>query len=264
MSKRSPSRREPAETNGNSHAKMTTDDWASAITASWQKAVESIIQTGKLLIEAKAALRAEVGYGSWGEIVEKLPFSWRTADYLMAIAEHPVLSDSQFIANLPPSWGTLADLCALPDNAIKEMIADGRISAGMTRADAAEIIKEVRDGGLYDYERIREAARVLIKFMTKWPEPGTIAERAFDGMVEEGHELNLDEVIKAAAWLGSLGSACRALDREENKALLIGLERTTEAEPKKARKPGPSNQRAKFTVGRVCSPTHDEERPANG
>lgn len=40
----------------NGHARMTTDAWAAMINASWGKQVPAIIETGKLLCEAKKAL----------------------------------------------------------------------------------------------------------------------------------------------------------------------------------------------------------------
>ena len=75
----------------------TAAQWAEAITASWQQAVASIIKIGKLLIRAKD----QVDHGEWGPLVKQLPFSHRTANCLMAIADHPIIGDLQCIANCP-------------------------------------------------------------------------------------------------------------------------------------------------------------------
>lgn len=73
------------------NGEVISGDWrfyADKITAALQKTVESIIETRKLLIEAKA----KVDHGDWLKLVEKLPFGEDTAQRLMAIACHPVIS----------------------------------------------------------------------------------------------------------------------------------------------------------------------------
>ena len=58
------------------------------ISAAWQKTVSGVIETGQLLIEAKAALP----HGQFQHLVKELcPFSRFTANKLMAIAQHPEL-----------------------------------------------------------------------------------------------------------------------------------------------------------------------------
>jgi hypothetical protein len=64
--------------------------WADRITAAWLTGVEAFIETGRLLIEAKK----KVEPGEWLAMVrERLPFKESTAERLMAVARHPVLSD---------------------------------------------------------------------------------------------------------------------------------------------------------------------------
>ena len=43
--------------------------WAGHIAAAWQKSVDSIIETGRLLLAAKAD--PEMQHGEWGTMVEK-------------------------------------------------------------------------------------------------------------------------------------------------------------------------------------------------
>jgi hypothetical protein len=53
--------------------------WADRISAAWQKSVDSIIETGRLLIAAKAGMQ----HGEWGIMVESdLPFNRQTAPLL--------------------------------------------------------------------------------------------------------------------------------------------------------------------------------------
>src|SRR5216684_7762077 len=91
------------------------DHFAKKIQTAWQKAVSSILETGRLLIQAKQ----ELAYGEFLLMIEeRLPFGARTAQMLMRIAEHPVLSNTKFISHLPPSWGTLHRLTQLPEKAL--------------------------------------------------------------------------------------------------------------------------------------------------
>lgn len=44
----------------------------------------------------------------------ELPFGESTAEKLMKIASHPLLSKSEHVPILPPAWGTLYELTKLP------------------------------------------------------------------------------------------------------------------------------------------------------
>ena len=39
-----------------------------------------------------------------------VPFGIRSAQMLMAVAQHPVISNTKHVSFLPPSWGTLYEL----------------------------------------------------------------------------------------------------------------------------------------------------------
>jgi hypothetical protein len=57
-------------------------EWAAPISAAWQKSVDSIIETGRLLLAAKADPKMQ--HGEWGTMVESdLPFNRHTAHKLM-------------------------------------------------------------------------------------------------------------------------------------------------------------------------------------
>jgi hypothetical protein len=189
---------------GNGYTELTTDQWAATITSTWQQAVASIIATGRLLTEAKAALR----HGEWGKMIEKLPFSWRTTDYLMSIAGHAVLSDSQFIAKLPPSWGTLAALSALPEEEVAAMIGDGRINADMTRDDAADLVRQVKQENVGDLANARDAIAALWKFVEAYPDPAAISERLWREMsLDLRRYVDTHAVKRVAEWLILLHTA---------------------------------------------------------
>jgi hypothetical protein len=111
--------------------------WVKRIHGSWQKAVESIVETGKLLLEAKA----ELNHGEFIRMIEKhLPFKARTAERLMKIAEHPVISNPTHCVAFPPSWGTLYELTKLPPKILEARIIDGSVNPKMERKDVAKLV----------------------------------------------------------------------------------------------------------------------------
>jgi DUF3102 family protein len=119
----------PAKHDWKSHAKR--------INASWQKGVESILETGRLLIDAKN----DLNHGEWGEMIQlKLSFGSRTAHMLMAIAGNPELSNRKHVSDLPPSWGTLYELTKLPGDALKTALAKGAINPKTQRKDVAAML----------------------------------------------------------------------------------------------------------------------------
>ena len=112
----------------------TMQQHAQLITTTWQKGVRSIIDTGKRLKEAQD----ELDHGEWERMFDekKLPFSIRTAQRLMEIADHPVMGNATHVSHLPPHWGTLSELVPLSGQEMLACIADGKIHPEMTREEA--------------------------------------------------------------------------------------------------------------------------------
>lgn len=89
------------------------EKYANAIRRSVSSTVESIIETGRLLVNAKAELR----HGEFVAMVrEDLPFEARTAQRFMAIATCAHISNPTHGSLLPPSWRTLYELSRLTDD----------------------------------------------------------------------------------------------------------------------------------------------------
>ena len=116
---------------------VSSDDFASAIAERWQDSVLAIIDVGKLLLGAKAAL----DHGEFGPMVksDKVLFGWFTANRLMAIAEHSILSNSTHGRNLPSHWRTVYELTKAPDEAIRGWLTDGTIHPEMERKDVLSL-----------------------------------------------------------------------------------------------------------------------------
>ncbi len=106
--------------------------WIERIGAAWRAGFESVIETGRALIEAKAQL----AHGEFIDVVEReLPFKRHTAIRLMAIAKDERLSNDTHVHHLPNHWGTLYELTKLPDDEFQARIEDGTINPEMERKD---------------------------------------------------------------------------------------------------------------------------------
>ena len=115
---------------------LTRSQWANKIAARWRDSVQAIIDVGTLLLQAKEQLP----HGDFGSMVnEDLPFGWNTANKLMAIARHPVLSNSYHATNLPPSWYTLYELTLIPEAPLTRWLQDGTITSELDRQAVSQL-----------------------------------------------------------------------------------------------------------------------------
>ncbi|SIO54828.1 Protein of unknown function [Bradyrhizobium erythrophlei] len=112
---------------------------ASKISAAWQKGTDSIIEVGRLLIEAKKDPKLQ--HGSFEVMVRtRLPFNEQTAQKLMKIANNPVISKAAHVRLLPPSWGTLYELTKVPEPRLIAAIEDGTINPKTQRKDVKPLL----------------------------------------------------------------------------------------------------------------------------
>ena len=141
---------------------ITHDDrasWARSIAGAWQKSVEAIFETGRLIAQAKNALP----HGEFGTMIETdLPFSASTAQRLMAISADPKLSDPAHVQHLPASWGTLYELTKLDEETFKRRVGEGTIRPDMIRRDVAT-------GGARSIMASREQAGASLDFFPTPP-----------------------------------------------------------------------------------------------
>ena len=111
--------------------------WALRINAAWRRSLEAVIETGRLLIDAKSRLK----HGQWQAMIEtQLDFSADTAQRLMAIARDERLTNPAHARFLPRSYTTLAELTKLSDGEFGRGIAEKIIRPDMERKDV-EIIR---------------------------------------------------------------------------------------------------------------------------
>jgi hypothetical protein len=114
---------------------------AAGIKTAWNKQVSGIIETGQLLLAAKKALS---GTGKWLKLFDPkigdLPFCEDTAQLLMKIARHPVLSNAEHVRHLPPHWGTLAVLSKATPKQLERWLADGKVNIDTERQQAESLV----------------------------------------------------------------------------------------------------------------------------
>ena len=116
--------------------------WVAKIRKAHDKTAVAIIELGRTLNEAKAALDKS---RQWLIVFEQneLPFSLSLAERYMKIADHK-LSNSANLQILPPAVSTLYELSKLPDDEFGQAMADGTISPEMTCKQATAVVNGAR------------------------------------------------------------------------------------------------------------------------
>lgn len=114
---------------------LSVDEWAAVIRADMTRTVESVLETGRHLKQAKT----EIGHGNWMPLLKQVGMSQQTANRLMTVAVHPVLSNHAHARDLPSGWSILYELTKLPDDVLESAIADGTIHSDIQRKDVAAL-----------------------------------------------------------------------------------------------------------------------------
>lgn len=188
------------------------EEFVVQIRATWQKAVESIIETGSLLNAAKSKLE----HGQFLVMIgEKLPFGERTAQMLMLIARHPILSNTKYVSHLPPSWATLHALAQVPDDELLRAI-DAKLVTPQTRLNEAKQLCSTR------FDQLAPSLKVLLNFMRLWRNPKDLVNELVEKECGNLSDAELYDLEKLPTWIAALQVACQQVaDRgDTNRALL--------------------------------------------
>ena len=181
------------------------------ITKLWNQQVETILETGRLLREAKGELDSPgLPHGEFGVMVAKqLPFGARTAQMLMTIARHPILSNAKYVSHLPPCWGTLYDLASIPDCELIDLIETNQIHPGMERAD----VKKFHFARL---NQVPRAIELLMDFMHRVPPEELAKDVLFNNWP---HEMFATALRKLPSYIEELLEAALKFHNERSKAI---------------------------------------------
>lgn len=82
----------------------------------------------------------------WNQLLKsgRLPFSARTAQMLVRIGEHKILSNMKRAHQFPDSVTVLNEIAALPLSVAEQALADGTIHPGTTLAEAKALVAQHR------------------------------------------------------------------------------------------------------------------------
>ena len=189
---------------------LTPGEWtpqqaATHVSEAWQNAVESIVETGRRLIEAKQ----RVGHGWWLDTVALLPFSERTARALMQVATHPDLGNRQHAADLPASWYTLSVLAQLPPGEVAKRIESGEITPDIDRATAQEIAASYRAAEDEERRKRAEERRDAVALLVR--------------VLDLVSPLGVDQHDWVESWAGHIGESDLASRTEQAAQVLLEL-----------------------------------------
>ena len=112
--------------------------YATRINAHLTHSVEACVKAGRELLAAKAQLPHGGFQGLFKPGV--LRIDQRTAEMLMKIAEHAVLSNSNNYAILPAALNTLYQLSHLPDRSLRKAIENGRVTSTISIKEAKALV----------------------------------------------------------------------------------------------------------------------------
>ena len=191
----------------------TVDEFVQEITASYQRGVSAIIETGRLLILAKQQHPGQFH----AKIKTKLPFGERAVQKLMKIAEHKVLCDPTHVSALPASWGTLAELARIDDARLEKMLNEGTVHAGIERSEVDLLINEDKEYGVYQWPGARDAIDTLIGFKNKWRPDSLVCELNEKDHGEEGLP-DASNLLNLSKWLAEFSAALKVVEDDDDAA----------------------------------------------
>jgi hypothetical protein len=118
--------------------------WVDRIRPHLAQAVEGIVEAGRQLNEAKAALP----HGQFGPLLDHLDLSRQMANRFMRVASNPVLANRSPVGGLPAAVSVLDLLTQLPEDALEAAIERGDITPSTTRQQAASLVRRTADAAL--------------------------------------------------------------------------------------------------------------------
>ena len=220
-------------------------DWKNRIQTAWQKSVQSVIEVGTLVKQAKEQLGV-----SYTLLETELPFSSTVAAFLIKIAENPVLSNPTYHDRLPNGYNTLYYLASVDEKQLVQQIENGEITPNFTLASAKSLREalpkkptsptatpkkpktvtyEVGSISIEEPDNVDQFQKDLSKLLTKYG--GTITHTHKDTSLSDWHNqklLNqaLEKIAEYEANLNTtvsldqirlLEDACFFISKEKNR-----------------------------------------------
>lgn len=105
------------------------------IASAWHKATESIIETGKYLLDAEQQLSKAEFRDLRRTLEDKRIMSGSVISKILGIARNQVLTNPEYQNFLPPSYATLYLLSQQDENILQDKIVNNEISAEIEQKD---------------------------------------------------------------------------------------------------------------------------------
>ena len=132
------------------------EHWIEEINTAFGYSAGWVIKTGQLLSQAKRQLPPRQWLAAFES--RKLRFGLRTAEMLMALGRHPILTKTKYISSLPPAWSILYLLSRLPPEVLEQGIIDGVIHPELKLAEARRLLQSARASGLAEPSKFNSPA----------------------------------------------------------------------------------------------------------
>jgi N6-adenosine-specific RNA methylase IME4 len=141
------------------------DLWADRVLASMRRTFTAALETGEILIRAKAALP----HGQWLPMLAKAGLQPRQAQIWMEVARNPRFANASPDSLLPPCLTTLYQIAKLPDDVFQRLLADGTIYPTVSRETIKAILRRLDRAA--DEQRILKLVPIVGKFCTLLIDP---------------------------------------------------------------------------------------------
>jgi hypothetical protein len=119
---------------------LSVNDFAVAIQTSWNKAIESVIQTAQMVKRAEEQLERRQLNELKRFLEQERIMSGPTFSKLSKIAANPVLTAPENLPRLPPSYATLYELSQHDADVVQDALASGKIHAAIKNREILDVL----------------------------------------------------------------------------------------------------------------------------
>lgn len=175
---------------------LSLDEFAIAIRGSWNKAIESVIETAQMVKRAEDQLDRKQLSELKRYLEQERVMSGPTFSKLAKIASSPVLTAPENLPRLPHSYATLYELSQHESNIIQKALEDGTIHAAITHREVSTVLpqREKRESNQLTFNRAKSMISVSIRFSA---EEGVIPDellvRLYDLLKEIGEYADIKQ-----------------------------------------------------------------------
>ena len=141
---------------------LSLDEFTVAICASWNKAIESVIETAQMVNRAEEELDRKQLKQLKQRLEQDRVMSGPTFSKLAKIASNPVLTAPENLSRLPHSYATLYELSQHDTAAVQKALEQGKIHAAIKHKEIADALPRRKPNRLVTHgstDKIRVAIR---------------------------------------------------------------------------------------------------------